>query len=55
MDVPPLVTRPALLADHHASLGYCGRDKLMGALKDHYWWPGMHVDISDCVRRSAVN
>ena len=51
MDVPPLVTREQLLVDTHDSLGHCGRDKLAEALRFHFWWPGMHLDVAECVRR----
>ena len=54
MDVPPLVTRAQLLADTHDALGHCGRDKLQEALRFTHWWPGMHLDVADCVRRCAT-
>ncbi len=54
VDVPPLVTRPKLLMDTHDSLGHCGRDKLLAAMRTHFWWPGMHMDVADCVRRCST-
>jgi len=54
VDVPPMVTRPKLLMDTHDSLGHCGRDKLLSAMKMYFWWPGMHMDVADCVRRCAT-
>ena len=49
VDVPPLVARAQLLVDTHDSLGYCGQDNLLSTLRGSYWWPGMHVDVADCI------
>ena len=54
VDVPPLVACAQLLADTHDSLGHCKWDKLLSALHDSYWWPGMHVDIADCIQHCLV-
>ncbi len=54
INVPPLVTRPRVLMDAHSSLGHCGRDKLFAVLKPHYWWPGMHADAAECVRKCST-
>ena len=48
------MARAQLLSDTHDSLGHCGQDKLLSALRGSYWWPGMHVDVADCVRRCTV-
>ena len=54
VDVPPLITRPRLMMDTHDSLGHCGRDKLLATLKTYFWWPGMHSDVAECLRRCPV-
>ena len=54
VDVPPLVTRERLLIDTHDSLGHCGRDKLLAALRISFWWPGMHMDVAECLRRCTT-
>ena len=47
VDVPPLVTREQLLVDTHDSLGHCGRDKLLAAIRQFFWWPAIHADVVD--------
>ena len=37
VDVPLLVAHAQLLVDTHHSLGHCGWDKLLGALRGSYW------------------
>ena len=54
VDIPLIVAHAQLLADTYNSLGHCGWDKLLSALHGSYWWPGMHVDIADYVRRCLV-
>ena len=54
INVPPLVTRENLLMDTHDSLGHCGRDKLLAAVRASFWWPGMHFNVAECVRRCAT-
>ena len=49
-----MVSRSQLLADTHEQLAHCGRDKLLNALREHFWWPGMHQDVRHCVQRSQV-
>ena len=54
VDVPLLVAHAQLLADTHNSLEHCGWDKLLSALHYSYWWPGIHVDITDCMWHCLV-
>ena len=54
MDDPLLVACAQLLVDTHNSLGHCGGDKLLSTLFRSYWWPGMHIDVADCVRCCLV-
>ncbi|MEM7037256.1 MAG: integrase zinc binding domain-containing protein [Bacteroidota bacterium] len=35
-------------------MGHCGREKLLGALRAHHWWPGIYLDAADCVRHCQV-
>ena len=42
------------LADIHKDLAYCGRNKLLSNIHERFWWPGMHEDVRDCVRRCEV-
>ena len=41
INVAPLANREQILADTHASLGHCGRDKLFTTIKEFWWWPGL--------------
>ena len=50
----PLVCRLQPLVDIHKDLAYCGRDKLLGKVREQFWWPVMHEDMSDCVCRCKV-
>ena len=54
MNVPPLVCCVQQLADIHKDLAYCRCDMLLGNVCKWFWWPGMHEDVSDCVRRCEV-
>ena len=49
VEVPPLRTRTQLVADTHAQAGHCGHDKLLAALREWFWWPGMHADVTQCL------
>ena len=49
VDVPPVPTRAQVVRDMHQSLGHLGRDKLMEALREWYWWPGMHLTVAECL------
>ena len=55
VNVPPLLEREQLVADTHACIGRAGRDKLLEALQQHHWWPGMYLDAAKCVRTSATS
>ena len=39
-----------MLSDIHKDLAHCSRDKLLGKVRESFWWPGMHEDVSNCVR-----
>ena len=54
VDVPLLVAHAQLLADTHNSVRHYGQHKLLSALHRSYWWPGMHVDIADCIWYCSV-
>ena len=54
VDVPPLMAHAQLLVYTHNSLGHCGQDKLLSALHGSYWWPGMHLDVADCIWHCSV-
>ena len=54
VNVPLLVRHMQLLADTHKDLAYCGHDKLLNNIHERFWWPGMHEDVSDCVRHCEV-
>ena len=45
VDVPPVPLRHQLVRDFHVSLGHVGRDKLLEALREWYWWPGMTQSV----------
>ena len=47
VNAPPLVCRTQLLADIHKDLAYCGCDKLLCKVREQFWWPGMHEDVSN--------
>ena len=49
VDVPPIPLREQLVKDMHVSLGHVGRDKLLEALRDWYWWPGMYNSVLRCL------
>ena len=53
--MPPMVTREQLVADTHQCLGHVGRQKLLEALQQHHWWPGMYLDAAKCVATSATS
>ena len=36
--------------DFHDTLGHLGREKLLEALKEWYWWPGMAADAAQVLR-----
>ena len=36
--------------DIHKDLAYCGHYKLLSNICKWFWWPGMHEDVSNCVR-----
>ena len=40
--------------DTHDSLGHCGREKLIAAIRLNFWWPGLHSDAAECLRRCPV-
>ena len=46
VNVLPLLEREQLVADTHACIGRAGRDKLLEALQQHHWWPGMYLDAA---------
>ena len=48
------MARAQLLVDIHDSLGHYRWDKLLSALFRSYWWPGMQVDIANCVLHCSV-
>ena len=52
VNVPPLLEREQLVAEMHACIGRAGQDKLLEALQQHHWWPGMYLDVAKCVRMS---
>ena len=54
VNVPPLVCRAQLLADIHKDLAYYGCNKVLGKVHKQFWWPGMHENISNCIRRCEV-
>ena len=54
VDLPPLMAWAQLLSNTHDSIGHCGFDKLLSALRGSYWWPGMHTDIADCIWHCSV-
>ena len=54
MNVSPLLCHVQLLVDIHKDLGYCGHNKLLGNVPKQFWWPGMHEDVSNCVRCCEV-
>ena len=54
VDIPMPVAWAQLLADTHDSLLHCRRDKLISALHRSYWWPGMHVDVANCMQHCSV-
>ena len=41
VNVPPLPNRLNIIRDTHETLGHIGRERLIGSLKQWYWWPGM--------------
>ena len=43
-----------MVADTHDALAHCGRDKLLGALREHFWWPAMYSDVAQCTRTCAT-
>ena len=55
VNVPPLLEREQLVAGAHACIGRAGRDKLLEALQQHHWWPGMYLDAAKCVRTSTTS
>ena len=55
VNVPPMVTREQLVADTHQCLGHVGCQKLLEALQQHHWWPGMYLDAAKCVATSATS
>jgi Integrase zinc binding domain/Integrase core domain len=47
LNVPPVVMRVGLVRDIHTGLGHCGRDKLLSAVQDSMWWPGVRETITE--------
>ena len=54
VDVPLLLAHAQLLVDTNNSLGHCRQDKLLSALHGSYWWPGMHVDVANCIQHCSI-
>ena len=54
VDVPPVPLRGQIVHDLHRSLGHVGRDKLLEALRDWYWWPGMLQSVQECLRHCVA-
>ncbi len=50
VDVPPIPARMTIARDFHDTLGHLGREKLLEALKEWYWWPGMAADAAQVLR-----
>ena len=38
----------------HLTAGHPGRDETIRKVQDKYWWPGMHLWISDYVKGYAI-
>ncbi len=38
VNVPPIPVRAQILEDFHREMGHLGRDKLVEAVKEWYWW-----------------
>ena len=51
INVTPINTWAAILANTHAALGHCGQDKLLEAIREFWWWPGLSGDAAECLRR----
>ena len=41
VNVPPLLELEQLVAYMYVCIACAGRDKLLEALQQHHWWPGM--------------
>ena len=54
VEVPPLVSRKQLVMDMHHQHSHCGRDKLISLLREYYWWPGMQLDLRECLRKCST-
>ena len=41
VNVPPVPMRQDIVRDTHEALGHIGHERLLGSLREWYWWPGM--------------
>ena len=58
--VLPLSYRPKAMAGCHDLVGHLGQDRVLGLLRDRFYWPGMHMDVASyinirprCIRRKT--
>ena len=58
--VLPLSHRPKAMVGCHDQVGHLGQDRVLGLLRDRFFWPGMHTDVASyinscprCIRRKS--
>ena len=54
VNVPPVPTRVDIIKDTHETLGHIGRERLLGSLKQWYWWPGMANQVRGVLRNCPI-
>ncbi len=54
VNVPPIPVRAQILEDFQREMGHLGRDKLVEAVKEWYWWQGMKEDAARCIAGCAT-
>ena len=54
--MPKCNTRQLLIREVHGGslAGHYGETKTLTILKEHYYWPGMHKDVQDLLKRYAT-
>ena len=54
VNVPPVATRVYIIRDTHETLGHIGRKRLIGSLKQWYWWPGLANQVRGVLKNCQI-
>ena len=50
--VVPQSYRQRAMEGCHDQVGHLGQDRMLGLLRDRFYWPGMHADIVSYINRN---